>query len=87
MSSSVSCCAVAGRTYLLLLIVRDVSPAWSGLLVLPRDFIRSLRLFLFGLLIPALVAGAGVLATRGSRTLNDGENLWKGSPCKLNTDE
>ena len=45
----------------------DSRPAWSGLLILWRDFIRSLPFFLFGLLILALSAGAGVLATRGAR--------------------
>jgi small-conductance mechanosensitive channel len=39
------------------------------LLVLWRDFIRSLPFFFFGLLILTLSAGAGVVATRGTRTL------------------
>ena len=48
--------------------VWDFSPAWSGLLLLWRDLIRSLPFFFFGLLILTLSAGAGVLATRGART-------------------
>ena len=59
--------AVANRMEVLEPSVWDFSPAWSGLLVLWRDFIRSLPFFLFGLLILALSAGAGVLATRGAR--------------------
>lgn len=61
--------AVANRMEVLEPSVWDFSPAWSGLLVLWRDFIRSLPFFLFGLLILALSAGAGVLATRGARVL------------------
>lgn len=45
----------------------DFGPAWSGLLVLWRDFIRSLPFFAFGLLILALSMGAGMVATRGAR--------------------
>jgi len=59
--------AVANRMEVLEPSVWDFSPARSGLLVLWRDFIRSLPFFLFGLLILALSAGAGVLATRGTR--------------------
>lgn len=47
--------------------VWDFRPAWSGLLVLRRDFIRSLPFFAFGLLILALSVGAGILATRGTQ--------------------
>lgn len=47
----------------------DFRPASSGLLALWRDFIRSLPFVAFGLLILALSAGAGVLTTRGTRTL------------------
>ena len=47
--------------------VWDFGPAWSGLLILWRDFIRSLPTLGFGLLILALSAGAGMLATRGAR--------------------
>ena len=46
--------------------VWDSTLAWSGLLVLWRDLIRSLPSFLFGLLVLAPTAGAGVLATRGA---------------------
>lgn len=45
----------------------DFRPTWSGLLVLRRDFIRSLPVFAFGLLILALSVGTGMLATRGTR--------------------
>ena len=45
--------------------VWDFGPAWSGLLVLWRDFIRSLPFFAFGLFILALSIGAGLVATRG----------------------
>jgi small conductance mechanosensitive channel len=47
--------------------VWDFRPAWNGLSVIWRDFIRFLPLLLFGLLIMALSAGAGLLATRGTR--------------------
>ncbi|MEX0643556.1 MAG: mechanosensitive ion channel family protein [Pirellulales bacterium] len=45
----------------------DFGPAWSGLLVLWRDFLRSLPFFAFGLFILALSVGAGIVATRGAR--------------------
>jgi small-conductance mechanosensitive channel len=61
--------AVANRMEVLEPSVWDFSPAWRGLLVLWRDFIRSLPFFFFGLLILTLSAGAGVVATRGTRTL------------------
>ena len=60
--------AVANRMEVIEPSVWDFSPAWDGLLVLWRDFIRSLPFFLSGLLILALSAGAGVLATRLART-------------------
>jgi small-conductance mechanosensitive channel len=59
--------AVANRMEVPEPSVWDFRPAWSGLLVLWRDFIRSLPLFVFGLLILALSVGAGLLATRGAR--------------------
>ncbi|NQV25926.1 MAG: mechanosensitive ion channel [Rhodopirellula sp.] len=59
--------AVANRMEVIEPSVWDISPAWRGLLVLWREFIRSLPFLLFGLLILALSAGSGVLATRGSR--------------------
>jgi small-conductance mechanosensitive channel len=45
----------------------DFRPAWGGLLVLWRDFIRSLPFLAFGLFILALSVGAGMLAARGAR--------------------
>ncbi len=47
--------------------VWDFRPASSGLLILWRDFIYSLPLIVFGLLILALSIGAGILATKGAR--------------------
>jgi small conductance mechanosensitive channel len=61
--------AVANRMEVFEPLVWDFSPAWRGLLILWRDFIHSLPFFVFGLFIMALSAGAGVLATRGARTL------------------
>lgn len=60
--------AVANRMEVLEPSVWDFSPASSGLLALWRDVIRSLPFFLFGLLILALSAGVGVVATRVART-------------------
>jgi len=60
--------AVANRMKVLEPSAWDFSPAWSGVLALWRDFIRSLPFFFFGLFILMLSAGAGVLATRGMRT-------------------
>ena len=45
----------------------DFSGAWGGLAGLWRDFVRSIPFFIFGLLILVLSAGAGWLATRGTR--------------------
>ncbi len=59
--------AVANRMEVLEPSIWDFDPAWSGLLVLWRDFIRSLPFVIFGLLILALSVGAGIVATRGSR--------------------
>lgn len=47
--------------------VWDFRPAWNGLLVLRRDFVRSLPFLAFGLFILALSVGTGMLATRGAR--------------------
>lgn len=47
--------------------VWDFRPAWSGLLALRRNFIRSLPFFAFGLFILTLSAGTGMLTTRGVR--------------------
>ncbi len=49
--------------------VWDFSPAWSGVLFLWRDFVRSLPFLGFGLVILVLSLGAGVVATRGARAL------------------
>jgi small conductance mechanosensitive channel len=59
--------AVANRMEVPEPSVWDFRPAWRGLLVLWRDFIRSLPFFAFGLFILALSVGAGKLATRGAR--------------------
>lgn len=59
--------AVANQMEVIEPSVWDFRPAWSGLLALWRDFIRSLPNFGFGLLILALSVGAGTLATRGTR--------------------
>jgi small conductance mechanosensitive channel len=59
--------AVANRMEVPEPSVWDFRPAWSGLLGLWRDFIRSLPFFAFGLLILALSVGTGMLATRGAR--------------------
>ncbi len=59
--------AVANRMEVPETSVWDFRPAWSGLLVLWRDFIRSLPFFAFGLLILVVSVGAGILATRGAR--------------------
>jgi small-conductance mechanosensitive channel len=59
--------AVANRMEVLDPPIWDLRPAWSGLLILWRDLIRSLPFILFGLLVLALSMGAGMLATRGVR--------------------
>ena len=48
--------------------VWDFRPAWDGLLMLWRDFIRTLPFFAFGLLILAVSVGAGILVTQGVRS-------------------
>lgn len=60
--------AVANRMEVLEPSMWDFSPAWRGLLVLWRDFVRSLPFFVFGLFILMLSAAAGVMATRGAGT-------------------
>ena len=47
----------------------DFGPAWSGLLTLWRDFIRSLPFLGFGLVILLLSVVARMLATRAARAL------------------
>ena len=59
--------AVVNRMEVLDPPVWDFRPASSGLLILWRDFIRSLPFIVFGLLILALSIGAGMLATKGAR--------------------
>jgi small conductance mechanosensitive channel len=58
--------AVANRMTVFDPPVWDFRPATSGVLILWRDFIRSLPLFVFGLFILALSVGASRLATRGA---------------------
>lgn len=57
--------AVANRMEVPEPSVWDFGPAWGGLLVLWRDFIRSLPFIAFGLLVLSLSVGTGVVATRG----------------------
>ena len=59
--------AVVNRMEILEPPVWDFGPASSGLLILWRDFIRSLPFIVFGLLILALSMGAGMLAAKGVR--------------------
>jgi len=59
--------AVVNRMEVLEPPVWDFRPASSGLLILWRDFIRSLPFIVFGLLILALSVGAALLATAGAR--------------------
>jgi small-conductance mechanosensitive channel len=61
--------AVANRMEVAEPSVWDFNPAWSGLRALLRDFVRSLPVLSFWLVILALSAGAGVLVTRGARAL------------------
>jgi len=59
--------AVANQMEMIEPPVWDFRPAWSGLLILWRDFVRSLPTLGFGLLILALSVVGGMLATRGVR--------------------
>jgi len=61
--------AIANRMNVTAASIWDFQPALSGLLELWRDLVRALPLIIFGLLILALSAGAGLLATRGARSL------------------
>lgn len=61
--------AVVNRMAMPVSSIWDFRPASSGLLVLWRDFIRSLPLLGFGVLILALSLGAALLTTRGARVL------------------
>lgn len=60
--------AVANRIEVLEPSAWDFDPAWGELLRLWRDGIRSLPLFIFGLLILTLSMWAGLMATRGAQT-------------------
>jgi small-conductance mechanosensitive channel len=59
--------AVVNRMEVLETPIWDFRPASSGLLLLWRDFIRSLPFIVFGLLILALSVGAGLMAAAGAR--------------------
>ena len=59
--------AVANRMEVAEPSLWDFNPAWSGLLVLWRDFVRSLPFFVFGGFIIVLSVVTGMLATRGTR--------------------
>jgi len=61
--------AVANRMEVAEPSVWDFGPAWSGLLGLWREFVHSLPVIFFGLLILALSLGAGMLANRGAQAL------------------
>ena len=52
--------AVANRIEVPQPAVWDLRPAWAGLLALWRDLVRSLPLFVFGMIILALSVGAGM---------------------------
>jgi len=60
--------AVANRMEVAAPSMWDFQPAWSGLLALWRDVMRSLPFLAFGLLILILSVGAGAFATRATRT-------------------
>ena len=59
--------AVANRMERIEPSIWDFRPALNGLLILWRDFIRSLPFIVFALFILALSVGAGMLATTGAR--------------------
>lgn len=59
--------AVANRMEVAEPSIWDFQPAWSGLLALWRDILRSLPFLAFGLLILVLSMGAGAIATRAAR--------------------
>ncbi len=61
--------AVANRMEVSRPSVWDFSAAWGGLSGLWRDFVRSIPLFVFGLLILGLSALAGWVTTLGVRSL------------------
>ncbi len=61
--------AVVNRMEVSTPAIWDFAPAWSGLLVLWRDFVRSLPFLGFGLVILALSVVSAMLATRGAGAL------------------
>lgn len=61
--------AVANRMEVAEPSIWDWGPAWHGLMGLWRDILRSLPLFLLGLLILGLSVGAGLLVARKTRSL------------------
>jgi len=61
--------AVANRMEVAEPSMWDWGPAWQGLRVLWRDFLRSLPLLFLGLFILGLSVGAGLLAARKSRSV------------------
>ena len=61
--------AVANRMEVAEPPIFDWDPAWHGLMGLWRDFLRSLPLLFFGLLILGLSVVAGLLTARKSRSL------------------
>lgn len=61
--------AVANRMEVAEPSIWDLGPAWRGLMGLWRDFLRSLPVLFLGLLILGLSVGAGLLATRKTRSL------------------
>lgn len=61
--------AVANRIEVPKPSVWDMRPAWAGLLALWRDFVHSLPLLVFGMIILALSVGAGIIATRTMATV------------------
>lgn len=61
--------AVANRMEVAERPMWDWDPARRGLMALWRDFLRSLPLFLLGLLILALSVGTGLLAARRTRAV------------------
>ena len=61
--------AVANRLQVTQQSVWDFRQAWSGVMLLWRDFIRALPFLVFALLILALSVGSALLTTRGVQAL------------------
>ena len=70
--------AVVNRMEVIEPPVWNFRPAFNGLMMLWRDFIRSLPYLIFGLFVLALSLGAGTLATRVARSF-----LRRRIPTKL----